>query len=76
MNGLDKIKIHALALSVQERAKLAQILLYSLDDELKYESKEADWDNELEMRVKEILDRKLTGIPAEEVFAKIRKKYH
>ena len=77
MNGLlEKIKGNALSLPVQERAKLAQILLYSLDDEINYESEGTAWDTELEIRVKSILNGKVKGIPAEEVFAKIRKKYH
>ena len=75
-NALEKIKGDALSLPVQERAKLAQILIYSIDNDIKHGLKNTAWDAELEKRIKAILDGEVKGIPAEEVFAKIRKKYH
>ncbi len=75
-NSLEKIKGDALTLTVQDRAKLAKALLYSLDTEIGNDLHENSWDVELERRVKEILDGEVKGIPAEQVFAKIRKKYH
>ncbi len=75
-NSLEKIKGDALSLTVQDRAKLAKALIYSLDNEINNDLHGSLWDVELERRVKEILDGDVKGIPAEQVFAKIRKKYH
>ncbi len=75
-NLLEKIKGDALSLKVQDRAKLAKALIYSIDTEIGNDLHENTWDVELKRRVKEILDGEVKGIPAEQVFAKIRKKYH
>ena len=75
-NLLEKIKGDALSLKVQDRAKLAKALIYSIDTEIGNDLHENTWDVELKRRVKGILDGEVKGIPAEQVFAKIRKKYH
>jgi putative addiction module component (TIGR02574 family) len=75
-NSLEKIKGDALSLTIQDRAKLTKALIYSLDTEMKNDLHNMSWDAELEKRVKEILDGEVKGVPAEQVFAKIRKKYH
>ena len=72
---LEKLERDILALPVQERAKLAHVLITSLDEDSPQEVESA-WDIEVEKRVQEILNGKITGIPAEEVFARLRKKYH
>jgi putative addiction module component (TIGR02574 family) len=65
----------ALELSVQERAKLAHILISSIDGS-DGSGVSSAWDIELNKRVREIREGKVKGIPAEEVFAKLKEKYH
>ena len=63
----------ALELPVQERAKLAQVLISSID-EVTAEDMSSAWDAELKKRVREIREGRVKGIPAEEVFAKLEEK--
>ena len=73
--ALKELTNKVLSLPVQERAKLAHSLIQSIDGGEEQDVSSA-WDVELEKRVHEIREGKVKGIPAEEVFAKLREKYH
>ncbi len=72
---LEKVTHDALDLPQQQRAKLAHTLIVSIDDKTEQDVASA-WDAEIKRRVDEIRSGKVKGIPAEEVFAKLREKYH
>ncbi len=72
---LKKIVDNALLLPTHERAELANILLSSLDDDSQRDIEDA-WGAELEKRIHDIRSGNVKGIPAAEVFAKLREKYH
>lgn len=74
-NEIKKIADDALLLTDRQRAALAHILISSLDNESR-EDVERAWELELERRVSDILAGKVRGIPAAEVFAKLREKHH
>jgi len=61
----------ALRLSPKERARLAQRLISSLDQELDADA-ERLWLDEAERRLRELESGKVTGIPAENVVRKAR----
>ena len=65
----------ALELPVQERAKLAHVLITSIDEVTDGDMSSA-WDAELKKRVQEIREGRVKGIPAEEVFARLVEKYN
>ena len=71
--ALDQLTHEALELPTRERAKLAHILINSIDEQ--DEDAASAWDIELEKRINEIKSGKVTGIPAGKVFAKIEEKY-
>jgi putative addiction module component (TIGR02574 family) len=72
--SVQKLKKELGALPAADRAMLVRFLIDSLDQE--QESAEvAAFEKELERRVAEIKAGKAHGIPAEEVFAKLREKY-
>ena len=73
-NILKKLTEDTLSPPVRHRARLAHILISSLDKEPQQDVDNA-WDAELERRIQDILNGKVKGIPAEEVFAKLREKY-
>ena len=73
--ALKQLIHDALELPTQERAELAHILIASIDDDVE-EDISFDWDMELKKRVHEIREGRVKGIPAEDVFAKLREKYH
>jgi putative addiction module component (TIGR02574 family) len=54
---------------------LANILLSILDDDSQWDIEDA-WGAELEKRIHDIRSGNVKGIPAAEVFAKLRGKYH
>lgn len=70
---LKQLTHEALELPVQERAKLAQVLISSID-EVTAEDMSSAWDAELKKRVREIREGRVKGIPAEEVFARLEEK--
>lgn len=72
---LKKIAKDALVLSVKERARLARILISSLDKDTQQDVY-SEWDAELAKRVQDIREGKVKGVPAEEVFAKLKEKYY
>ncbi len=73
--AIENLTDAALGLPVQERAKLAHILIASIDDNAEADPSTA-WDMELQKRANDIRMGKVNGIPAETVFAKLKEKYH
>jgi len=61
----------ALKLSRSERARLAQLLISSLDQELDPDAEKL-WLREAERRLGELKSGKVAGIPAEKVIRKAR----
>ena len=70
---LERLTHDALELSTHERAQLAHSLIASMDEEHDADADSA-WDAEVERRVEEIRSGKVQGIPAEEVFARLKAK--
>lgn len=71
---VERLKAEAQALTAPERADLVFHLLQSLDQGEDTDA-EAAWDAELARRAAEIESGQAVGIPADQVFADIRKKY-
>lgn len=65
----------ALQLPPAERVRLAESIMESVED---YTDPEvaAAWEKEIARRTREIESGTVKGIPAEEVFARVRKKLH
>ena len=72
---LKQLTHEALDLPVQERAKLAHVLITSID-EVRDGDISSAWDEELKKRVQEIREGRVKGIPAEDVFARLEDKYN
>ena len=66
----ERLKGEALQLPDDERAELAYCLLQSLDDDVR-----TAWEDELDRRWQEMESGVVPGVPAEQVFAEMRKKY-
>lgn len=64
-------------LEASDRAELATWLFDSIEDPSAEPESSYDqaWDHELDRRSREIHSGTVTGTPAEEVFAEIRRKY-
>ncbi len=74
--SLAEIEDVALRLSEEERARLAVRLLASLEDEAESPDEiEKLWVAEAEQRFRELRDGVVQGIPASEVFARLRAKH-
>lgn len=71
---LEQLTRDVLSLSLEKRAALAHALILSID-EAEDEGVSEAWDAELEKRVAEIRQGRVNGIPAGEVFAKLREKH-
>ena len=71
---LEKVEADALELSIRERARLAQRLLVSLDEELEDDPAEVEvaWEEEIRRRIAEIDAGTAELIPGEEVLAELR----
>ncbi len=69
---LEELERQARSLSAEERARLAEMLLESLQDAPLAEI-EAAWDREIEERVAAYDRGELQTYPAEEVFAEARR---
>ena len=69
---LDEVERQAMALSQKDRAALAERLLASLD-EGEDEGVEEAWAAEAERRDRELQEGKVKGIPASQVFARVRR---
>jgi len=65
----NEVEAEALKLPSSERARLAEVLIASLDEE---DEVARAWADEAERRSEELRSGAVTGIPAEEVFARIR----
>lgn len=74
MNATETLKSQLAQLSAQDRAELAQFLIGSLD-ETTDDHPEAAWKAELLKRAEEITNGCTEGIPADEVFGRLREKY-
>lgn len=66
-----ELESQALKLSRRERARLAQRLISSLDQEVDADA-ERLWLTEAERRMAELKSGKVAGIPAEKVLRKVR----
>ena len=69
---VDELSARARALSAEDRARLAEELLESLQGEADADA-EAAWDREIDRRVAEIESGTVRLIPAEEVHAEARR---
>lgn len=69
---LSPLKLRLAELARRERAELAMFLIQSLDDGSDDDAAEA-WEAELNRRVAEIKQGRARGIPAEQVFAELRR---
>ena len=67
--SVQELEAALLKLPNQERARLAEVLINSLDEE--NEIAQA-WTDEAERRLGELRSGEVQGVPAEEVFARIR----
>ena len=71
---VEELSQRARALSPEDRARLADELLASLDEEAGAETEEA-WEQEIGRRVEEIKSGKAKLIPADQVFAETARIY-
>jgi len=69
---VDELSARAKALSAEDRARLAEELLESLQGDPDSDA-EAAWDAEIDRRVAEIDSGAVRLIPAEEVHAEVRR---
>jgi putative addiction module component (TIGR02574 family) len=70
---LERLESEVLRLSHEERARLAQLILVSLDSDSfeDPETVEKAWAEEIERRVAEVLSGVVQTIPGDEVFKEI-----
>lgn len=71
---VEELAARARALSEEDRARLAEDLLASLQDEPESEV-EAAWDREIERRVEQVKAGTARLIPSEDVHAEARRIY-
>ena len=71
-NLVDELAQRARALSAEDRARLAEDLLSTLQDKPDPEV-EAAWDAEIRRRIDDIDTGRVATIPADEVFAEVRR---
>lgn len=71
---LEDLKARALRLAPPDRDELIRTLIVSIDGEPEGSPEEIAqaWDEEIARRIADLEARKTKGVPAEEVFAKIR----
>ena len=69
---VDELAQKARALPAEDRARLAEDLLATLQDKPDPEV-EAAWDAEIRRRIEDIDSGRVTTIPADEVFAEVRR---
>lgn len=65
---IEEIEGEALKLPRPERARLAEVLISSLDEDAEIEEA---WREEIERRVTELRDGSVSTVPAEEVFRQL-----
>lgn len=73
---LKKLEAEALELPPEERAELAQRLILSLEDDAEEDPAEVEraWEEEIRRRVAELDAGTAELIPAEQVFAELRRR--
>ena len=71
---VDELSQRARALSPEDRARLADELLASLDEDSSPDTEQA-WEQEIGRRVEEIRSGKAKLIPADQVFAETARIY-
>lgn len=71
---VDELTARARALSPEERIRLAENLLSTIEDEPP-SAVEADWDRAILARVEEIRSGRAVLVPAEDVHARARRLY-
>ena len=69
--SVQELEAEVLKLPSRERARLAEVLIASLDEE---DEIAQAWANEAERRYEELRSGTTKSIPAEEVFARIRSR--
>ncbi len=69
---VTELSQRARELSPEDRATLAEVLLASLEGDLEPEL-DAAWDEEIRRRVAEVESGAATLVPADEVFARVRR---
>ena len=77
VRSTDSLESQLLTLPPADRARLVEVLLASLDQEVEsgpVAEIEAAWAAEAERRLAELRDGTVAGIPADQVFASIRGK--
>lgn len=67
--SVQDVEAEALKLPSHERARLAEVLIASLDEE---DEVARAWADEAERRYEELRSGAVQGVPADEVFARIR----
>lgn len=67
--SVEEMEAALLKLPNQERARLAEVLIASLDEENEIANA---WADEAERRLAELRSGAVQGVPAEDVFARIR----
>ena len=74
---LESVTADALSLSPDDRARLMRALIQRLEQEPEDDPAlvESAWQTEISRRVEEIKSGKVKGVPADEVFAKLRAKH-
>jgi putative addiction module component (TIGR02574 family) len=70
----ERLKTELSQLAAGDRAELAYYLIRSLDEGDDGDVQSA-WETELERRWQEMESGAITGVPAEDVFAEMRKKF-
>jgi putative addiction module component (TIGR02574 family) len=70
----EKLRDELLRLPTEDRAELAYCLIRSLDDDDDV-TIQAAWETELECRWQKMENGETIGKPAEDVFARLQKKY-
>lgn len=73
---VEELSAKARTLSAEDRARLAEDLLASLEPSPESASvAEAAWEQEIQRRVEEVKDGTAKLVPAEEVYAETRRLY-
>ncbi len=71
---VERLKSELTALSVEHRAELAHFLIQTLNTEGDAEVDQA-WEDEVNRRLDQIKSGNARGIPADQVFARLKAKY-
>lgn len=71
-DSVSELSRRARELGPEDRARLAEELLASLEGDLKPEV-DAAWDEALRMRIADVEDEAVERVPADEVFARVRR---